>query len=150
MTNTENKTVISGSCHCGKVTFRLVASRPPEELPVRACSCGFCRKHAVLTTSDPDGHVTFAAADPGALRRYRFGLKTADFLICRDCGVYLGALMPDGDAAYAIVNVNACEEPARFLQSPLAMDYGGEDEAGRLARRRANWTPADRQIAEPS
>jgi hypothetical protein len=128
------------------VTFRLAASRPPEELPVRACGCRFCRQHGVLATSDPDGHITFAAADPGRVNRYRFGLKTADFLICRDCGVYLGALMPDGERAYAIVNVNACDDPQRFLQSPLAMDYGDEDEAGRLARRRAKWTPADGRI----
>lgn len=148
MASAQNRTVISGGCHCGKVTFRLAASRPPEDLPVRACSCRFCRTHAVLSTLDPDGHVTFAAVDPDALGRYRFGLRTADFLICRDCGVYLGALMADGDAAYAIINVNACEAPERFLQSPLAMDYGGEDEAGRLARRRANWTPADPWIAE--
>jgi len=150
MTSAENKTVISGGCHCGTVTFRLVASRPPEDLPVRACSCRFCRQHAALSTSDPAGHVTFATADAASLGRYRFGLRTADFLICRDCGVYLGALMPDGDAAYAILNVNACDEPERFVQSPLTMDYGGEDEAGRLARRRAKWTPAERRIEERS
>lgn len=128
------------------MTFRLAASRPPEDLPVRACGCRFCRRHAALTTADPDGHVSFAAADPARLGRYRFGLRTADFLICRDCGVYVGALMTDGGKAYAIVNVNACDEPQRFLQSPLAMDYGGEDEASRLARRRDKWTPADAQI----
>jgi hypothetical protein len=128
------------------VTFRLAASRPPEDLPVRACGCRFCRQHGVVATADPDGHITFAAADPGRVNRYRFGFETADFLICRDCGVYLGALMPDGERAYAIVNVNACDEPQRFLQNPVAMDYGAEDEAGRLARRRAKWTPADGQM----
>jgi hypothetical protein len=64
------------------VTFRLAASRPPEDLPVRACGCRFCRQHAALSTSDPDGHVIFQVADPARLARYRFGLKTADFLIC--------------------------------------------------------------------
>jgi hypothetical protein len=128
------------------VTFRLAASRPPEDLPVRACGCRFCRQHAALSTSDPDGHVIFQVADPARLARYRFGLKTADFLICGNCGVYIGAFMPDGERAYAILNVNACDEPQRFLQKPVAMDYGAEDEAGRLARRRAKWTPADGQI----
>lgn len=128
------------------MTFRLAASRPPEALPVRACGCRFCRRHAALSTSDPDGHVSFAVAEPARLGRYRFGLKTADFLICQDCGVYVGALMPDGDQAYAILNVNACDEPQRFLQKSAAMDYGAEDEAGRQARRRATWTPAELQI----
>ncbi len=148
--SSDSETLITGGCHCGAVTFRLAASRPPEDLPVRACSCRFCRQHAALSTSDPAGRVTFAAADPAALGRYRFGLRTADFLICRTCGVYVGALMPDGDAAYAILNVNACDAPERFAQSPLAMDYGGEDEAGRLARRRAKWTPADPRIEQTS
>ena len=128
------------------MTFRLAASRPPEDLPVRACSCRFCLQHAALSTSDPDGHVSFAVADPARLNRYRFGLKTADFLVCRDCGVYLGALMADGEQAFAILNVRACDEPERFVQPPAAMDYGAEDEAGRLARRRAKWTPADAEI----
>jgi len=128
------------------VTFSLAASRPPEDLPVRACGCGFCRQHAALSTSDPDGHVSFAVAEPARLSRYRFGLKTADFLICRDCGVYVGALMTDADRAFAILNVNACDEHRRFVQGPVAMDYGAEDEAGRLARRRAKWTPADPQV----
>ena len=113
---------------------------------MRACGCRFCRQHAALSTSDPDGHVSFTVADPARLGRYRFGLKTADFLICRACGVYVGALMPDGDRAYAILNVNACDEPQRFLQKSAAMDYGAENEAGRQARRRAKWTPADLQI----
>lgn len=113
---------------------------------MRACGCRFCRQHAALSTSDPEGHVRFQAADPERLARYRFGLKTADFLVCRDCGVYLGALMADGDRAYAILNVNACAEPQRFLQKPVVMDYGAEDEAGRKARRRAKWTPADPKI----
>lgn len=138
--------MIEGGCHCGNLTFRLAASGPPEALPVRACGCGFCRQHGALTTSDPDGRVAFAVADPARLARYRFGLKTADFLVCQTCGVYVGALMPDGDGAYAILNVNACAARDRFVETPVAMDYGGEDEAGRLARRRAKWTPADPEI----
>ncbi len=138
--------MISGGCHCGNVTFRLAASRPPEALPVRACGCGFCRRHGARSTSDPDGRITFAVADPAGLNRYRFGLKTADFLVCRDCGVYVGALMPDGERAFAIINVNACDQPQRFLQKLVAMDYGAEDAAGRQARRRARWTPAQAQI----
>ncbi len=146
VTTNDDKTIISGGCHCGNVTFRLVASRPPEDLRVRACGCRFCRRHAALSTSDPGGHVSFTVSEPARLGRYRFGLKTADFLICQDCGVYVGALMPDGDQAFAIINVNACDEPQRFLQKSTAMDYGAEDEAGRQARRRAKWTPAELQI----
>ena len=67
---------ITGGCHCGNLTFRLTASQPPEDLPVRACGCRFCRQHGALSTSDPEGRLSFAARDPERLSRYRFGLKT--------------------------------------------------------------------------
>jgi hypothetical protein len=41
---------------------------------------------------------------PGALDRYRFGSKTADFLLCRDCGVYLGAVMQSARGGFGIIN----------------------------------------------
>jgi hypothetical protein len=86
--------------------------------------------------------VRFSARDPDRLARYRFGHKTADFLICRDCGGFLGVFMRDGERGYAVVNVNACEEPERFGREAATMDYEAEDETDRLARRRARWTPA--------
>ncbi len=136
-------TQITGRCHCGNVSFVLNTDKPPEALAVRACGCDFCRAHGALSTSDPEGPVRFAIRDPARVNRYRFGLETADFLVCRDCGVYLGALMEDGGEAFAIVNVNACEDRDRFTQIAAPMDYGGEDDAARRARRRAKWSPAE-------
>jgi hypothetical protein len=136
-------TQITGRCHCGNVRFVLHTDKPPEALAVRACGCDFCRAHGALSTSDPEAPVRFAIRDPARVNRYRFGLKTADFLVCRDCGVYLGAVMDDGGEAFAIINVNACEDRDRFTQLAAPMDYGGEDEAGRRARRRARWSPAE-------
>ncbi len=142
----EREYEIRGGCHCGNLGFRLRASQPAEDLPVRACGCRFCRQHAALSSSDPAGRLSFAARDPDLLSRYRFGLATADFLVCRACGVYVGALMPDGGGAFGLINVRACDEAHQFAQSPRDMDYGGEDEGGRLERRRARWTPADPEI----
>lgn len=67
-----------------------------SELPARACQCGFCRKHDSLYTSDPQGQMRFTVQDRAAIIRYRFASKTADFLICRRCGVYVGAQMKRG------------------------------------------------------
>ncbi len=136
--------IISGGCHCGNLTFEMQSARPPEELPLRTCGCSFCRAHGGVYTSDPEGFVRFAVRDPARLSRYRFGHGTADFLICRDCGVFLGAVMSEGERSCAVVNVRACEAPDRFTGAvPTSMNYGGEDEAERLARRRARWTPAE-------
>ena len=94
------------------------------------------------TVSDPDGRVEFLVRDPAQLNRYRFGLATAEFLICRRCGVYVGALMSEDGAAYAIVNVNVLAAPEALAQATLPVSYDGESAAGRRARRRARWTPA--------
>ena len=75
------------------------------------------------------------------LVRYRFGLKTADFLLCANCGVYIGALLPDGERGWFTVNVNTFREPPQ-LDVPLQpIVYDGEDIGGRVDRRKLKWTP---------
>ena len=84
--------------------------------------------------------------EPAVTSRYRFGLKSADFLVCARCGVYVGAFMPEaegGVGGLAVLNLNALDERARFVQPAQPMDYDGEDLESRLARRRARWTPAE-------
>ena len=77
----------------------------PDQWPVRACQCRFCRSHGAHTTSDPGGSIAFQIADPGKLNRYRFGSRSADFLICRECGVYVAAVMTSrrGQFATAVI-----------------------------------------------
>jgi hypothetical protein len=77
------------------------------------------------------------------LNRYRFGLGIAEFLICRSCGVYVGAIMADAETAYAIVNINALATPGIFTRSALPVSYDRESAAERRARRRVRWTPAE-------
>src|ERR1700757_4082953 len=96
-----------GSCHCGAVTFSFETTLPRSQWSVRACQCGFCRAHGARTTSDPAGRLTFHVGAAEALQRYQFGLKTADFLICRRCGVYVGAQIETAQGAFGIVNTLA-------------------------------------------
>ena len=60
---------------------------------MRACQCTFCRLHGAISTSDPKGAVRFSIRNEDAVSRYVFGLRTAEFLVCRACGVYLAAMM---------------------------------------------------------
>ena len=133
---------LTGSCHCGNLEVTLVTGRRPDELTVRACGCSFCRRHAVRTVSDPDGRLEFVVHDPARLNRYRFGLGTAEFLVCRVCGVYVGALMAEGGAGRAIVNVHALQMPDAFAAAAVPVSYDHEAEPERRARRRRLWTPA--------
>ena len=131
-----------GGCHCGNLRLRLLLSAPPEAVGVRACQCSFCRAHATRTTSDPNGAVEVWAEDWSLVEPYRFATGTAEFLICRRCGVYMGAFCETPAGPRAVINTNALDDRARFSGEPDPRDHEGEALADRLARRAANWTPA--------
>ena len=131
----------SGQCHCGAVGYAFETRLPPSAWPIRACGCSFCRAHGAQTTSDPQGSIAFRVADPARLVRYRFGLCTADFLICAQCGVYIGAAITTGRGRYGIVNINAMRPVPAGLAQPQPMSYEGENETQRAERREARWTP---------
>lgn len=129
-----------GGCHCGALRIRLETTSRADALPRRACQCSFCRGHGALTTSDPEGEIRIDA-EKSALVRYRFGLKTADSLICSRCGVYIGAIQSEADEAWAIVNVNALYERETFTAPIEPMTYDGETRDARIERRKRKWTP---------
>jgi hypothetical protein len=130
-----------GSCHCGAVGFRYRTDVDPAEWSVRACQCSFCRAHDALSTSDPDGELEFTAKDETLLQRYRFGLGTADFLLCRNCGVYVGAAIDAGHGAFGIVNTHALVPCPAGLSEPAPISYDEENTEGRISRRGKRWTP---------
>ncbi|MCC7049109.1 MAG: aldehyde-activating protein [Alphaproteobacteria bacterium] len=129
-----------GGCHCGNVRVRLRLSRSPAESALRAC--GFCRAHATRTVADPDGLFEAWAKNWSDVGRYRFGTRTADYLICRRCGVYVAAVCETAAGLRAVANVNSLDGRAAFTRVPEAMDYDGETPPARLARRAERWMPA--------
>jgi hypothetical protein len=131
----------AGGCHCGNVRLTLALSVPPENCELRACQCAFCRSHGARTAADPRGSLSFKVSDPLKLNRYRFGLMTADYLVCSDCGVYLAAVCDTASGRVATINVNCLDDRAAFTREPLAVSYDGETREGRLKRRAEKWTP---------
>jgi hypothetical protein len=139
--------VLDGACHCGALTIQLETAREPSELPVRTCGCTFCAKHRPRYTADPAGHVTIHVDGIETASHYRFGLRLADFLICRTCGVFVAAFEP-GTPGRAVVNLDVLARAADFTASPVQFTaYDSEDAAARSARRARNWTPASLVIA---
>jgi len=130
-----------GGCHCGNLTYVFEATAGLDALGLRADQCSFCRAHRARTTSDPNGTMRIIVREPAALSLYRFGLRITDFLVCARCGLYIGAMMTEGDKAWFTVNTNTFRDPPpnRFPVAPV--DYSGEDVAARTARRRQKWTP---------
>jgi hypothetical protein len=129
-----------GSCHCGNIEFVFETEKTPGQLDVRACDCSFCTKRGGRTTTDPHGSVRFTVRDGAKLNRYRFGLRTADFLICAECGVYIGVVISDDGRSYATLNVNTFGERDAFLDDAVSVNYDYETAAERMARRMAKWT----------
>jgi hypothetical protein len=131
-----------GGCHCGNIHVRLRLSKPPQDNPLRACACSFCRGHNTRTVADPAGLFEASADDWALVEPYRFGSKSADYLVCRRCGIYVAAICATTAGQRAVVNVNCLDDRASFTQSPNATDYDGETTEARLARRASNWMPA--------
>jgi len=131
----------TGSCHCGNISIEFESALDPAEITVRACQCSFCRKHGTCAVADPNGMLTIKVADRAQLNCYTFGLKTAEYLICRACGVYVAALTLEEGNRRAIAIVNALDNCKLFSQPPLPMSYDAEDRAQRLKRRAALWMP---------
>jgi len=131
----------NGSCHCGAIGFTLRTSVEPANWSIRACQCSFCRAHDALSTSDPAGEISFTVSNPVMLQKYRFGLRTADFLLCSECGVYIGAVIETASGAFGIVNVHALDETPGNLAATAPISYDAEDTGGRVSRREERWTP---------
>lgn len=132
----------SGGCHCGNIEVRLRLSKPPELSYLRACACSFCRSHAIRTVADVDGLAELSAKDWSQVEPYRFGSATADYLVCRRCGVYVAAICETSAGTRAVVNVNCLTDRAAFTAVPVVSEYDGEAIDARLARRAEKWMPA--------
>jgi hypothetical protein len=140
---TEPASSRSRSCHCGNIHVRLRLCKPPEDNPLRACTCSFCRSHNPRMPSDPDGRFEVWADDWSLVQNYRFGTRTCDFLICRRCGVFIAAVSGvTATTALAVVNVNCWSDRARFTGTLTVHDFDGETVESRSSRRNANWMPA--------
>ena len=67
-------------------------------------------------------------ANADVLNRYQFGMRTIEFLICRNCGVYVAAFMADASdtEGYGTLMVSALDERKRF-PPPQPAHYDNED-----------------------
>ena len=100
---------ITGSCHCGKTTFRIEGEIPAK---LTRCTCSFCSKRgALLAYYQPEQfHVATPATDDAT---YRWNTKLVAHHFCAACGcaTYTDspAFEPDGkwDGKTRRIGVNA-------------------------------------------
>lgn len=130
--------ILSGACHCGNIRMDLHTQKKADELVPRECSCSFCRKHQASWISDPEGSVHIRYVDAKRVSPYRFGTKTADFIVCAYCGVLMVTTCEIEGRLRAVLNIRAMADVA--FAPPVTTDFDGEDVQSRLARRARNWT----------
>jgi hypothetical protein len=71
-------------------------------------------------------------AEPGYLRRYAFGLKTAEPVVCSRCGVYVAMVLIEEERAWSVINIDALDDRALFIQPGQPRDHSAEDAHGRI------------------
>ena len=130
-----------GGCHCGvlKVIYRTEID--PAHWPLRHDGCSFCRRHGVVATSDPAGEVVFESEDYSQVRRYRFAQRSADFLICGECGVFVAALTDTAAGAHAVINARVLDGVSPNFKAVIDVHFDDESPVQRSERRLRNWTP---------
>jgi hypothetical protein len=131
--------LICGSCHCGNISFTLNWEPEPSEIPARACTCSFCTKHGGVWTSCPAGPLRVTVRDSSQVSNYAFGTKTAQFHICRTCGIVPVVTSRIDGHLYAVVNVNAFEGVEATLLRQASVTFEEETGEVRLARRKRGW-----------
>jgi hypothetical protein len=128
-----------GPCHCGNIRFVFVTDKTDGELPKRECSCTFCRQHGGTWTSDPDGELRVSVAEAEQVNKYRFGHRTADFHVCRNCGGVPVVTCEDDGETIGVLNVRMIEDFAWSREETAGHDFDDEEVDARLSRRARNW-----------
>jgi hypothetical protein len=89
----------SGSCHCGRVSFRVTAQLDVAEI----CNCSICQKkgnvHLIVERAQFE---LLTGAD--ALSTYRFNTGVAEHTFCKYCGIH-PFYTPRSDPGKVDVNV---------------------------------------------
>ena len=111
---------------------------------LRHDGCSFCRRHGVVGTSDPAGELSVAINDPSKVQYYRFAHRTADFLICGECGVFVAAITDTAQGKRAVINARVLDGVSLNWASVADVHFDDESPSQRTERRSLHWTPVVR------
>ena len=135
-----------GRCHCGvlKVIYRTEIE--PAHWPLRHDGCSFCRRHGVVGTSDPAGQVAFEVGDASLVRYYRFAQKSAQFMLCGECGVFVAALTETAAGERAVINARVLDGISLNFNEVTDAHFDDETPMQRAERRLRHWTPVIERV----
>jgi hypothetical protein len=129
-----------GGCYCGNIRVIVSFSQYLSTYEPRACDCAFCLKHAAAYVSDPNGSLQLQIRNELEVNRFRQGSDTAEMLLCRTCGVLVGALYGESDRLFGTLNVKALESRESFgSEQPVSPKSLSADQ--KVRRWRELWFP---------
>ena len=85
---------ITGSCHCGKITYSLAEDSPTQAME---CNCSICRRKGYLHHFSTPDRFTLQG-DRADLQVYTFNRHAIRHQFCRTCGCapFAEGIGPDG------------------------------------------------------
>ena len=107
----------TGSCHCGRVRFEVIA---PSALNVTECDCSICSKSGYLHLIVPKSRFKLLRGED-VLTTYQFNTRTAKHLFCSVCGIkafYVPRSHPEGYS----VNARCLDEGSIEQMTVAALD----------------------------
>jgi hypothetical protein len=135
--------IYRGACHCGAVRAEYETDAPVR---LQQDGCSFCSSRGVKSASDPHGRLRIRSDNK--LIRYRFGHRSADFLICPACGAYVATFMDSDRGPIGVINVVGLAIPELKDEPATLASLEGETPDERIARRLSRWTPMT--LTEPA
>ncbi len=126
----EERTIVSGGCHCGAVRFEADV---PACVEVLDCNCSICAMTGFRHLIVPHGDFRLEAGGD-MLTSYRFGTGAANHLFCKLCGIK-SFYQPRSHPEAWSLSWNALDEAPRPVAIFTAFD--GRD-----------WDAAHRALAE--
>lgn len=132
---------INSTCHCGNLQATMKTEKEPQDMWLHACQCDFCRTHNMRSLSDCEGNAEIRVREGERLNRYHFGMNMVDFLICKNCGNYIGAVQEIDGQLYGILNANLTENRGERFGDATPALFEKETREARSARRKDVWTP---------
>jgi len=92
--------------------------------------------------SDSEGRLEMRVRDGTQLNRYHFGMNMVDFLICKNCGNYIGAVQQVDGQLFGIINAHLTDNRGKQFGEANHAFFEKETGEERSARRKEVWTPA--------
>lgn len=81
------KQTLTGTCHCGAVTWQAVMPANWDPASAYLCNCSLCRRKQQITSIVPLDNFTLVKGHD-ALSCYQWNKQIAKHYFCATCGVY--------------------------------------------------------------